>query len=378
MSRLDFPDTRERLLLPWLAVTAGPAAPARISVIIPARNEARGIARCLDGALSQPESDGVAEVIVVDDDSSDDTPRILADYQQRLPERARLRVIAGRPLPPGWAGKCNACMHGAEHATGDWLLFLDADTIARPGLARALLGHARLRTLDMLSIMPFNELGSLSERVVMPIFFQFLSVAFPPRRLRDPQMPPEFALANGQCIFVRRDAYWSIGGHAAVRDRVLEDAALARAMRASGRRLGLARGRDQLAVRMYHNFGEIAEGLGKHAMAGQRHAGGRAWLAAAHLVLTAVAPPLLVLCAVIGVCFTSGALALPALLASLGAYGASLVFWRRHIRENFDAPGWMALLAPAGMLAYSCIVMLAMLRSMTGAGVRWKGRVYAS
>ncbi len=350
-----------------------------ISIVIPARNEAHAIGRCLDGALAQT---GCSfDVTVVDDGSTDATPAILARYAAE--HGSRLQVAAGRTLAPGWVGKCNACDGGArltrafaERAAGSWLLFLDADTSPGPGLATALLAEARRKRLDALSALPFNELGTLSERVILPVFFQFIFAAFPLRRMRNPLMPPDAALANGQCVFVRAVVYHAVDGHAAVKDKVLEDVEFAQLLRRSGYRIGLAQGRAHIAVRMYRSFGEIAEGLGKHALAGRRRAGARAFVAVAHLLASAVAPTLLLLAGVLWVVL-AGEAAAPALGAGVVAFAGAQLFWGGVYASIYRQPRWLGVLAPAGALAYLLIAARGAGRALAGRGVRWKGRDYA-
>ncbi len=152
---------------PSLDARAIPTVSSLVSIIVPARNEANNIVRCLDGALAQSYSN--YEVIVVDDGSTDDTPRILARCAAQHP--TRLRIICGRPLPKGWVGKCNACLHGANNARGDWVLFVDADTVPQPTLVMAMMAYAEAERLDVLTSFPFNELSTLAERLVLPVFF---------------------------------------------------------------------------------------------------------------------------------------------------------------------------------------------------------------
>lgn len=372
----------------WAALRSAEALPAdpppdtqgaHISIVIPARNEAHAIGRCLDGALAQT---GCSfDVMVVDDGSTDATPAILARYAAE--HAPRLRVTTGRPLAPGWVGKCNACDSGArqtrafaERTAGSWLLFLDADTRPEPSLATALLAEARRKQLDALSALPFNELGTLAERVILPVFFQFIFAAFPLRRMRNPLMPPDAALANGQCVFVRADVYHAVDGHAAVKDKVLEDVEFAQLLRRSGYRIGLAQGRAHIAVRMYRSLPEIVEGLGKHALAGRRRAGARAFVAVTHLLASAVAPTLLLLAGGLSVLF-SGQAAAPALGAGLATFAASQLFWGGVYASIYRQPRWLAVLAPVGALAYLLIAARGAGRALAGRGVRWKGRDYA-
>ncbi len=368
-------DAQRARRLPALQGVAVLASRPFVSIIIPARNEAGNIARCLDGALSQRYDP--YEVIVVDDGSTDATPRILRDYAARFSER--LTVVAGRPLPRGWVGKCNACLHGAHHARGDWLLFLDADTGPQPELVAALLAFAQQRRLDLVSVLPFNELHTWSEQLVLPVFYQFALTAFPLQRNLTAEAPANNVLANGQCLLVRSAAYWSLGGHEAVKDKVLEDIEFAQAMRRAGYRVGLATAFDHLRVRMYHSLSEVVQGLGKHAAAGRRASGWRAFWAVVRMSLTLLGPWLL--CAV-GV---SRVAAQPAawhtwfaLIAAALALACALGFWAWRYRCWYALPSRTAAMAALGWLVYLFIVVRGTLRVFFRRGVTWKERVYSS
>lgn len=365
-------DAARMRLVPRLGQPMDPGATGPfVSLLIPARNEERNIKRCLDGALTQ--SYPAYEVIVVDDGSTDGTAIILAEYAARFP---RLRVVAGRSLPPGWAGKPNACQQAAEHARGTWLLFLDADTAPAPGLVAALVAHTESRQLDMLTIMPFLELGSFWERVIMPVFLALIAIIFPFERMSDDDIRPEDVLANGQCIFVRREAYAAINGHEAVRDEVLEDVHLAQALRRAGFRLGCAEGMSLLRVRMYTSGAEVVAGLLKNAAAGYRSSN-RSMIAMLRLFIQAFVPLLLVatgLFLVMGQAEVPGwAIAAHGLLLFLVA----LSFWATLLRKMYALPWYYALLWPFGVLCYASIGAWGLWRVQSGQGVIWKGRTYA-
>lgn len=155
-----------------------------VSIIIPARNEAHTLARCLEGALTQTYES--YEVLVVDDASTDATPEILARYAAH---HKRLRIIAGAPLPAGWTGKSYACWQATQAAQGAWLLFLDADTVPQPTLIPALLTHARRFHADMVTLFPFLELGSFWERLILPPFMALIHAVFPFERVNAPDAP---------------------------------------------------------------------------------------------------------------------------------------------------------------------------------------------
>jgi len=347
---------------------------ALVSVIVPMRNEQDNVVRCLDGLAAQRHVR--YEVIVVDDGSTDATALILAEYAQRNPSPAWLRVVNGRPLPPGWVGKCNACLHGSELARGEWLLFLDADTAPQPGLLSAMLADATERSLDALSVFPFNELGSLAERLILPVFFQFAWTVFPPAQAAEPDSAPERAIANGQCFLFRADVYRAIGGHGAVKDKVLEDVEFAHALRRAGYRLGLAFGLQQLRVRMYHNFAETAQGLAKHAWNGRQAGGWRAYWGIVRMMLTLFMPVALVLLCAASLIIEPTIPALSAFAVACAGFATAKLFWRRILRDLYALPGWYALLLPFGLAAYLFIVMRGTLAILLNRGVVWKGRSY--
>lgn len=359
--------------LPALRSMPPPAAGTApsVSIIIPARNEELAIARSVTAAASQAYPD--FEVIVVDDASTDATPRILAGLRDDF--APRVSVHAGRPLPNGWAGKCNACDYGASFARGNWLLFLDADTEAGPGLCAALLAVAVEQNLDAVSVQPFVETGTLAERLALPAFFRFALNVFPAMRRFNPEMPERDALANGQCFLFRASAYQFIGGHAAVKDKVLEDVELAHLVRRSGLRYALLTGYDLIRVRMYRAATEVVDGMGKHAAAGMRLSANRGFLTFAGLFATTLGPPLLCLASAASAAASDPGGAL-GLAAGLSAWAFSAWVWQRASRPLFGLPAGWALAAPVGLLTYGLIAAWGMLRAALGLGVRWKGRVY--
>jgi glycosyltransferase involved in cell wall biosynthesis len=224
-----------------------------VSVIVPARNEELCLRRCLASLVSQ---NGVSfAVILVDDDSADRTREIA----ESVPGVA---VVDAGPLPLGWSGKVNAMLAGARAARGDWLLFTDADTVHRPGsLARALV-EAQRHGAALLSYSPEQEVEGFGEKAVMPVIFAELAVAYRPSEVSDPAS--RAAAANGQYLLISRAAYDAVGGHAAVATSLLEDVALARAVKASGGKLWFRFGGDAVGARMYRSFRQLKEGWTKN------------------------------------------------------------------------------------------------------------------
>ncbi|MGH7718399.1 MAG: glycosyltransferase family 2 protein, partial [Gemmatimonadaceae bacterium] len=274
-----------------------PACGPLVSVIIPARDEARSIERCARSVLESDYSP--LEVVIVDDHSDDGT----GDIARRLArEDSRLRVIAAAPLPDGWFGKQWACSCGAALARGAILCFTDADTVHAPDLLPRSVGALQARGAALLSVFGEQELGSFWERVVQPQVFYLLAARYggAERVNRSPRVTEK--IANGQFILVRRDIYESLGGHASVRDKVAEDLALAQRFFAAGGQPVLVAGARQLSTRMYCSLGEIVRGWMKNVFAGSADAvpfgaAGRALLPLALLSapIATLAPPAVLL-----------------------------------------------------------------------------------
>lgn len=227
-----------------------------VSAIIPARNEEASIARAVESVAAQAE---VGEVIVVDDGSTDRTPAILQELSERIP---KLRVLKAEHLPPGWTGKNHAAAMGAQAATGEWLLFTDADTYHRLGSTRRALMDAVDHDAVLVSYSPEQELGSFWERALIPFVYCRLGARFSFARVNDPAKPD--AAANGQFLLVLADAYAAVGGHGAVAGQVLEDVALARHLKQAGHRIYFTAPAGLVQTRMYRSLGAMWQGWTKN------------------------------------------------------------------------------------------------------------------
>jgi glycosyltransferase involved in cell wall biosynthesis len=231
-----------------------PARPV-VSVIVPARNEEACLAACLQSLVAQ---DAVPlEIIVVDDQSTDRTRAIASSFP-----RDRVQVIEAGEVPPGWTGKNNAVTTGSKAARGEWLLFTDADTIHRPGSLARSLDEANRQHAALLSYSPEQIVKGFWEKAVMPVIFAELAASFRPSQVSDPNSPA--AAANGQYILITREAYDAVGGHAAIATSLLEDVALARAVKQSGRTIFFRYGGDAVQTRMYRSFAQLREGWTKN------------------------------------------------------------------------------------------------------------------
>ncbi len=227
-----------------------------VSAIIPARNEEASIARAVESVAAQPE---IGEVIVVNDQSTDRTAEILMQLAGRIP---KLRVLSASDLPRGWVGKNHAVSIGATAATGDWLLFTDADTFHLRGAARRALADAAEHDAAPVSYSPEQELETFWERALIPFVYCRLAARFSFARVNDPHQPD--AAENGQFLLIGRDAYESVGGHAAVANEIVEDVALAQRVKREGFRIYFTAPAGVVRTRMYRSFGAMWQGWTKN------------------------------------------------------------------------------------------------------------------
>jgi len=344
-----------------------PASPL-ISVIVPARNEARNIRRCIEALHSQ--DDANVELIVVDDRSTDSTPQILAELAGRF---GNLRIISGSEPPDGWAGKPFALTQGAEQARGEWLCFIDADTFCAPGCLSSSLAAARLLQADLFSMQTAQELCSFWEKTILPVVFTALSVGFPARHVNNPARPE--AIANGQFILIRRSVYENIGGYASVYDQIAEDKALAERVKRQGYRLILADGRRVVQTRMYTSLPEIWEGWTKNIYLGMRDRIGLLLIGALIGLLAAFLLPVWLA----GGLYWSVASGQPAawvVTSEAILLWAVLLWYRVRTVRAFHISAGYALTLPLGALIFTAMLVTSGLNVLTGRGVTWKGRRY--
>lgn len=241
-----------------------------VSVLVPLRNEARNLPALLHRleALAYRRM----EIVLLDDESSDDTPVLLERWLRS--QREDVRVIRGLPRPRGWNGKNWACWQLAEAARGDLLLFMDADVRPSNVAVRRTVEAVVTTDADALTAIPYQRLDSWLEQLVVPMVLHFAPAGLLPLRLLAEYPTPKAVFANGQWLAVRRDMYLAAGGHRAVRQEILDDVALGRAViRAGGTLVPVVATRD-LAVRMYEDADAVREGFGKNLAA---IAGGRLW-----------------------------------------------------------------------------------------------------
>jgi len=232
------------------------SVPPSISAIVPARNEEAVIAGCIESLAVQPE---IAEILVVNDQSTDKTSEVVRSLMLKIPQ---LRLLETQDVPPGWVGKNNAVYLGAKEAKSPWLLFTDADAELQPGAAARALQIAKETTAALLSFSPEQVTQFWYEKSLIPFVYSRLAKHFSYDDVNNPASPA--AAANGQFLMIQRDAYKSIGGHASVASEVLEDVALAKRAKAAGLRLRFASGQGIVRVRMYRSFRAMWQGWRKN------------------------------------------------------------------------------------------------------------------
>lgn len=339
-----------------------------LTVVIPARDEAHNIARCLRSVLVSAYP--ALEVIVVDDHSTDATGDIAREAAAGDP---RVKVIVPPPLPEGWFGKSWACAQGAAMSRGNLLCFIDADTTLAPDLFIRLVNARRSRDSDLISVGGRQELGSFWERVLQPQVFMMLLIRFGGTERVNRSRRASDKIANGQCILVRRDAYESVGGHAAVRDKVAEDLMLAQTFFRAARRVDLVLGLDQLSTRMYTSLRELLRGWGKNIYAGAFDAWPVGGLARRILLpIALLTPGVLVLIPPVQVALAlTGIIDVPAIVPAAATL-VLMVLWGIVYRAFAVSPLYGAIY-PLGAIVLLYIVITAIWR---GRSVAWKGRSY--
>jgi len=332
-----------------------------VTAIVPARNEEAAIAGCVESLAVQKE---IAEVLVIDDQSSDSTAEIVRSLAAKY---SNVRLLSAAELPAGWVGKNNAAWIGAGEAQGKWLLFTDADAVHAPDSGEKALSIAAENGAALVSFSPEQLMQSWYEKAIIPYVFTRLSRRFRFAEVNDPENPA--AAANGQFILIRRDVYDAIGGHASIAGEVLEDVALAARVKAAGYRIWFGAGKGIVRVRMYRSFAAMWEGWKKNLYALM---GGNA-RAVKREVARALLPILLAIVAAVVI----GGITESMLLAS-----SVFVFGLLAILTSYDAEleasGFSARLLVFGIQGRLLFALLlwASYRSHRRGRVEWKGRAY--
>jgi chlorobactene glucosyltransferase len=351
-----------------------PAAPSDdaplVSVIVPARNEARNIEACVRSILGTtwPRM----EVIVVNDHSTDGTGDIARAVSV---SDARVTVIDNLDLPSGWFGKQWACHNGARNAKGAFVLFTDADTRHGPELLARSMNAMRERRADLFTVASSQLMATFWERLLQPHVFGILLARFGGTEHVSRSTNPYAKIANGQFILVRREVYDRAGGHEAVRTHVAEDLRLAQEWTRLGYSVQMIAAFDHMTTRMYEGFGEIWRGWGKNVWAAGRDTVPAGPAVEALLRVTTPLVPLWEIAPAVAIGLALAGFA-PAAVGAWGAivFALNTLFWLA-MRAAFRAPLWYAVLHP---VAAGVIGALFARAAWRGDRVEWKGRAYLS
>lgn len=336
----------------------------RVSILLPVREEENNVTACVTSLLAQDYPDW--QLIVLDDDSHDATPEALAALARENPA---LQVLKGKRLPEGWLGKNWACQQLAAASDGELLLFVDADTRLEPEALRESVAALEAERADLVSVFPRQEVLSWGERLVVPIL-QWSTLSFVPLALAYRWPVSALVTASGQFMLFRRQAYEAIGGHAAVRDQVVEDVALARRITRHGLRWRLLDGSRYVHCRMYRGFRQVYEGLSKNLFPLFDYNAPFftfVWL----YLLTVFWEPFVVLALWrwgVTVTLTNVRLALALIALSLPLW--AITYWR------FGFPLYLVPLYPLTICLSCGIAMRSMFVTLRGRAT-WKGRVLA-
>lgn len=334
----------------------------RVSILIPARNEEDVIEACLTSLLLQEYPD--FEVLVLNDHSTDNTGQILDRLAKAFPQ---LRVLNGKPLPPGWYGKHWACHQLAQAASGELLLFTDADTRHTPDMLRRSVSTLIAEEADLLTVFPLEEVITWGERLIVP-FIGFGIFTFLPIRLIQNLRWATLSITVGQFMLFRRSVYEAVGGYEAVRDDVLDDVRLGQRIIHAGYAWRLRDGTRQVICRMYHGFWDAVEGFSKNLFAifGYR-------------IL-----PYLSIFLIVGMVFLEPPFALLTyylgwpqppfpLLYAQAAVITSLILWTLAFKR-FRFPLYLVLAYPLILTLFILIAMRSLVQSVNGTAT-WKDRL---
>lgn len=351
-------------LATWRRPGRGSAGPHdTVSVLVPARNEAARIGPCLDAiAASTPPVD---EILVYDDESTDETGEIVAS---RAARDGRIRLVPTEPLPEGWVGKSHACERLSRAATCDVLVFLDADVrVAREGIA-GLTGVLQDGATSLVTAVPRQEMGTLTERVLLPLLL-VTYLSWLPLELVARSKDPRIVAANGQVLALRRSALAPLEHFRCVASEVVDDVALCRAAKAVGLRVAFVDGTEMATCRMYTSGRALWDGFSKNIAEG---VGGAAGVALAVLLYVAAffAPWAVLVAAAVG-------MAPPVLAGPALAGVVANVVQRAIIALRFRQPILGVAAHPVAIAALVVLALRSLGWSLRGR-VRWSGRVYAA
>jgi dolichol-phosphate mannosyltransferase len=327
-----------------------------VSIVVPTLNEAHRIGRCLDGLIAQ--GTVVREILVVDSGSVDETPALVHAAMLR---DARVRLLRDDPLPNGWVGKVWALQHGLEHASSEWVLGIDADTIPHAGLAGGALAAAESLQYDAVSFAPRFSVATAAVRWLQPALLVTLIYRF---GAAGTHVDNERVMANGQCFLARRRTLLDAGGYSSARASFSDDVTLARHLARNGSRVGFLDGSLLYDVRSYASARETWREWGRSLDLTDSTSPIRQWADVLFLTVVQGTPvPALITCA-----FVSS----PPLLVTSAALLLTRLLLQRALASSYELRGVAFWLSPLADPLAALRIVLSTLRRPT----QWRGRTY--
>jgi hopene-associated glycosyltransferase HpnB len=336
-----------------------------VAAIVPARNEAATIGKTVESLLGQ-EYPGPLGLIVVDDHSDDGTAELARRAAEQMLASRRVTIVLAKGLPEAWTGKLWALQQGVEAASSDsvqYFWFTDADIVHAPDTLQRLVSRAERQKLDLTSLMVLLQAESFAERLLMPAFLYFFLKLYPPKWIADAKS--RTAGAAGGCVLLRRTALERIGGVAAIRSEVIDDCALARAVKNSGGAICMGLTRKSVSLRSYETFGEIRDLIARTAFTQLGYSGVVLMGTLLGILITYIVP----------VALTFSAQPVVWRL-SLAAWALMAFTYLPAVRFYALSPLWAPLLPVAAMF-YWYATCLSAVRYWLGRGGQWKGRTQA-
>ncbi len=350
-----------------------------ISILIPARNEERNILKLLNSIDGQ-NYPGSMEILVLDDHSSDNTSELVHDFSRT--SGFSVRLLKGKEKPGDWLGKNWACHQLAGSANGDILVFLDADTWTDTGFINEIVIRMRRFRLDFLTVWPHQIMNSATEKSVistvyativmyLPTLYCFQAPRWIPTQYLKSKVKPMFASACGQCMVFSRSCYDAVGGHASVKQEVVEDVKLAKKVVSSGKTMRMFHGTEKIWCRMYQSNNEVFEGFRKNFLAGFNYnipAFVLAWIM--HIIVY-ILPPAILLAGVAGLHSDLHMTTFAGPAAFLTAVPALQRLWITGFLKWPQSAGWLYL---AGIFWFQVLALTVVFDYFTGKQNFWKGR----
>jgi len=339
----------------------------RVSVIVTARNEEQMIEKCLNSLSAQTYKN--MEIIVIDDTSTDRTVEIVISAMSR---NAKLQLIHAGRKPDGWVGKSWPCWRGFEESKGDYLLFVDADSMFDATIIERCISYTREKSIDMLSLSPRIKVSSVWARAVLPLISGAINLLYPMEKVNDKRS--ERAYVFGTFILVRKSVYEETGGHKKVRDQIVEDAAIAKLVKSSGFNLRIEKGSEFLSTGWESDLGSIFNGLERVTSTSIKTYGSKSILNAILLFFLMIYPIIFLLAFVNSQNFDE-----IVLVGAVASILNILVFVSLGGLEMKTITGKIdpsILIYPLGGIIFIAAIVATTFKVMRGKGIYWKGQGY--